>query len=161
MDPMKDAGSPLGERLLEAVQHAGRSLQWLEGPPAKWPRGYPSMVKTGRRKKLGPDLLKSAADALGVNYEWLATGKGAMVGNSPSPSGNVELGKAIEFLRGALPDDFLDGWIGANSDRGWEGVDRKGFVTMIEASYMQNAPAQSGAATLEKARAKKIARKPR
>lgn len=75
------------------------------------------------------------------------------------PMANTELAKAIEFLRGKLPDAFLDDWIGANSDKGWEGVDREGFRLMLEAAYVQSAHGGGYSRALEKARAKKLSSK--
>ena len=155
IEPKSPPSPGLGQRLHDAIAYAGRSLQWLESPPASWPRGYPSMVRRGERKSINVGYLRKAAEALGVRFEWLATGVGPMLGDTALAGKNVELAKAVDFLRGMLPDAFLDGWIGAQSDVDWTGVDREGFRKMIEADFLSLG--RTGAASrLEVAREKKI-----
>ena len=71
----------LAERFKLAVARLGVSLQSLEKTPSNpegLPRGYPSMIARGERKKLSPDMLARSAQALRVRIEWLATGQGPM-----------------------------------------------------------------------------------
>ena len=49
-----------------------------------------------------------------------------------------ELGAAVAFLRGTMPDEHLDAWLKSNSDVGWKGVTRDEFVTMIRASALRS-----------------------
>lgn len=147
----------VAERIYLALN--GRSLNWLQ-KEAGFGAGYASRLAGGQRPNPRPVTLKKLATALGVSYEWLATGEGPMVAARPVEPDveNDELAKAVYFLRGDLPDEFLDGWLKANNDQGWRGVTRRRFLTMLEEAYdhSQKVGEPTGAEALSTARAKKI-----
>lgn len=69
---------------------------------------------------------------------------------------NVELAKAIDFLRGEIPDDYLDQWIATRSSHGWKDTNRHDFEMMIRANYRQEkASATDDLAEARKARVSK------
>jgi transcriptional regulator with XRE-family HTH domain len=119
----------LAERLRAAVAARGVSLQSLEGDGV--PRGYPSLVASGKRKRVGPDVLGALARKLRVSYEWLATGNGDMgEGDSdaaPTPTAvprHVPHPRVVEIAKASgIPDDVVrsmlafDRGIDAMSDR--------------------------------------------
>jgi len=85
------------------------------------PRGYASRILSGKRRYLRPEQLQRLAEGLRVDYTWLATGEGEM---EPAPPGAApqrqqervteldprypNLAATIDWLRGQMPDDFLD-----------------------------------------------------
>jgi transcriptional regulator with XRE-family HTH domain len=71
--------TPLGERLEAAWTHARTSQNSIESRLGI--RGYLSRVKYGERggTSISPDLLEAIADICGVDYHWLATGRGSML----------------------------------------------------------------------------------
>lgn len=67
----------LSGRVLYALELRQMSRQGLE-EEARLSRGYVSRIVKGERLKLSPEVMRRMADALGISYEWLATGRGDM-----------------------------------------------------------------------------------
>jgi len=65
----------LSGRVLYALELRQMSRQGLE-EEARLSRGYVSRIVKGERLKLSPELMRRVSDALGISYEWLATGRG-------------------------------------------------------------------------------------
>jgi transcriptional regulator with XRE-family HTH domain len=65
---------------------------------ARLSRGYASRIVKGERLKLSPDTMRRIADVLGVNYEWLATGRG----NAEEGGLSVGAGQLSQPLEAAI-----------------------------------------------------------
>jgi transcriptional regulator with XRE-family HTH domain len=70
--------STLSSRLRVAMEHAGVNQKQLE-QRAKLSQGYTSRVLSGQRVHLDAVRIDRIAHACGVDFEWLSTGKGAML----------------------------------------------------------------------------------
>lgn len=74
--------SVLGERLKRAWEHAGLTQSSLETRLVErgvMRRGYMSRLKYGERENTSVKILDAAAEICGVDFEWLATGRGSML----------------------------------------------------------------------------------
>lgn len=92
-----------GDRLAHALKVRRRSQNWLESQ-AGFSRGHVSRLVSGRHHSPEPETIDRIAEALTVDYRWLATGKGEM---TPRPDDAAQpQSKPIRF--GDLP-----GWIEA------------------------------------------------
>lgn len=80
--------STLASRLRVAMGHAGVNQKQLEAR-ARLSQGYTSRVLSGQRVHLDAVRIDRIAQACGVDFEWLSTGKGAMLSPraaSPAPA---------------------------------------------------------------------------
>lgn len=82
--------STLASRLRVAMGHAGVNQKQLEAR-ARLSQGYTSRVLSGQRVHLDAVRIDRIAQACGVDFEWLSTGKGAMlspraVAPAPAPA---------------------------------------------------------------------------
>jgi transcriptional regulator with XRE-family HTH domain len=77
--------STLASRLRAAMAHAGLNQKQLEAR-AKLSQGYASRVLSGQRVHLDAVRVNRIAQACGVDFEWLSTGRGTMLSaRTPSP----------------------------------------------------------------------------
>jgi transcriptional regulator with XRE-family HTH domain len=83
------------------------------------------------KRGLGADALINLSSALGVSPRWLQHGDGPIFEGQELQS---ELQHAVGFLRGQLPDDFLDDMLHTEFYRGaqWS---RDQLVPMIREAY--------------------------
>ncbi|AKT38274.1 uncharacterized protein CMC5_024170 [Chondromyces crocatus] len=96
----------LADRLLHALELRNMTRLALE-EEARLARGYASRILKGERLKLSPELMRRIADALRINYEWLATGRGNLddpssVPPPPSLSGTATQRSRALALEAAL-----------------------------------------------------------
>src|SRR5262245_48044032 len=63
----------LGGRIAHTLEARQMSQVGLE-QEARLARGYVTRILKGDRTRLSPEVMRRIADALRVNYEWLATG---------------------------------------------------------------------------------------
>jgi transcriptional regulator with XRE-family HTH domain len=98
--------STLSSRLRVAMEHAGLNQKQLESR-AKLSQGYTSRVLSGQRVHLDAVRLDRIAAACGVDFEWLSTGKGAMLaGRHDGDAGDGAAGDgAAEERRGGRAGD--------------------------------------------------------
>jgi transcriptional regulator with XRE-family HTH domain len=82
-----------GERLLEALKHAGKSRRQLAQALGITEQAVGNIVNGGPQstRYFMANNSAEAAAFLGVDHYWLATGKGKMVGASAWPFANVQL----------------------------------------------------------------------
>jgi len=92
----------IGDRLRIAREEAGLGVRELARECGVSNAQISRLEAGGRTPR--PDTLLLLADHLGVRVEWLLAGRGAMRPDSTP----TELGRAVEYLRGELPDDYLD-----------------------------------------------------
>ncbi len=69
--------STLADRVRAAMEHAGLNQKQIE-ERARLSLGYLSRVLHGQRERVDAARLDRIANACGVDFEWLSTGKGAM-----------------------------------------------------------------------------------
>ncbi len=69
--------STLADRVRAAMEHAGLNQKQVE-ERAKLSLGYMSRVLHGQRERVDAARLDRIANACGVDFEWLSTGKGGM-----------------------------------------------------------------------------------
>ena len=69
--------STLADRVRAAMEHAGLNQKQVE-EGAGLSLGYMSRVLHGQRERIDAARLDRIANACGVDFEWLSTGKGAM-----------------------------------------------------------------------------------
>jgi transcriptional regulator with XRE-family HTH domain len=86
------------------------------------------------KRGLGPKALFAVARALGVRPQWLHDGEEPMVRDGALDSSELE--RAVTFLRGQLPDAFLDDVLVADFYHG-EAWTRDQLVPMIRAAYAE------------------------
>jgi transcriptional regulator with XRE-family HTH domain len=103
------------------------------------------------------ETARRVAEKLGVTFDELVGEREPLTAARAVPE---ELAKAIEFLRGELPNAFLDAFQ-AEHDEGFERFTRHDFVQMIRGLYMQSKTATGGAAGVDKAIAARRKRKKR
>lgn len=81
--------STLASRVRVAMEHAGLNQKQVE-ERAKLSQGYTSRVLSGQRVHIDAVRLDRIATACGVDFEWLSTGKGAMItARAPTPAAPV------------------------------------------------------------------------
>jgi transcriptional regulator with XRE-family HTH domain len=73
-----------GERLLRAIKARGLSRN-KAGQKAGLAPGHITKLINGKGVGVAPETIQRLSKALRVNYEWLATGEGAMDDGSPLP----------------------------------------------------------------------------
>ncbi|MFO0603915.1 MAG: helix-turn-helix transcriptional regulator [Polyangiales bacterium] len=98
--------STLASRLRVAMGHAGVNQKQLEAR-ARLSQGYTSRVLSGQRVHLDAVRIDRIAQACGVDFEWLSTGKGAMLSPravaAPAPA-PASLEAAAEVAEAAVEE---------------------------------------------------------
>lgn len=97
-----------GKRLDHALKIRKKSQRWLEAE-AKLTQGHASRLVNDRHHAPEPDTIERIAEALDIDYRWLATGKGEMLVSRRALELDAKQGKPIRF--GDLP-----GWAEAERE---------------------------------------------
>jgi transcriptional regulator with XRE-family HTH domain len=109
-------GTPLGERLLEAILKEGRTVQPLEEELGV-SKGHLGRIIRGERwgETVDVELAKRLAAVLHVNFLWLVLGEGPMR-REGRPATNAEQAMAFARQNGAREDAVQAAWE-RNKDR--------------------------------------------
>lgn len=100
----------------------------------------------------GIDQLRAEA-----SKHWLESGAIFRLAPAVLIQRNPELAKAVEFLRGQIPDEYLDQWVMARSSHGWKDTTRDDFVEMIRGNFRQERA--SATVELETARKERVSKR--